>query len=369
MQKTEETTAVQVIVLPEEVKELALKISVEKQKEVQSILTQIFTGTENWEKQIDAIEVVDIYDNMSIQLADAARLNVKKARLVSEKLFDEKRSEIQARMIDDKTEDALWLKSKQIMQIKFKSIEEKAEFKANFVKRHEAEQRELKIQIRIEKVKQFNSELNRFEFENMSDEMFEIFINGMAKVEQEKKEAEAKIKAEQIAREKADTDAREKQRLENIRLQKLADEKEQQLAKERAENEKKLKAEREKAEKEKAEVERLAKIETEKQNAILKAEQEKASKLADELRAKQLEDARIKHEAEEKVKAEQLAKQKAEQKEKNASDKAKLMAFAKMLDEIKMPEVKSIESISIVNNVQGLIGKITTYIKANTNKL
>lgn len=48
------------ITLPTEVNELAGKVSANKQAEVQTILQQIFTGTDDWEKQVDAIEVKDL---------------------------------------------------------------------------------------------------------------------------------------------------------------------------------------------------------------------------------------------------------------------------------------------------------------------
>ena len=131
---------VQIITLPTEVNELAVKVSANKQAEVQTVLQQIFTGTDDWEKQVDAIEVKDINDKMSIELAEVARKNSKQARLSAEKIFDAKREGVQNLKAEFDLEDKLWLKAKQVMQIKFKAIEEKAEWKANFVKRFEAEQ-------------------------------------------------------------------------------------------------------------------------------------------------------------------------------------------------------------------------------------
>lgn len=128
----------QIITLPQEVSELAVKVSAKKQAEVQNVLQQIFTGTDDWEKLIDAIEVKDINDKISIELAEVARKNSKQARLTAEKIFDVKRQEVQRLKAEFDLEDKLWLKAKQVMQIKFKAIEEKAEWKANFVKRYEA---------------------------------------------------------------------------------------------------------------------------------------------------------------------------------------------------------------------------------------
>ena len=125
----------QIITLPQEVSELAVKVSAKKQAEVQNVLQQIFTGTDGWEKLIDAIEVKDINDKISIELAEVARKNSKQARLIAEKIIDVKRQEVQRLKAEFDLEDKLWLKAKQVMQIKFKAIEEKAEWKANFVKR------------------------------------------------------------------------------------------------------------------------------------------------------------------------------------------------------------------------------------------
>lgn len=125
----------QIITLPQEVSELAVKVSAKKQAEVQNVLQQIFTGTDDWEKLVDAIEVKDINDKISIELAEVARKNSKQARLTAEKIFDVKRQEVQRLKAEFDLEDKLWLKAKQVMQIKFKAIEEKAEWKANFVKR------------------------------------------------------------------------------------------------------------------------------------------------------------------------------------------------------------------------------------------
>jgi hypothetical protein len=112
--------------LPTEVSELASKVSFNKQIEVQNVLGQIFTGTDNWEKQVDAIEVKDVNDRISIELAEVARKNSKQARLNAEKIFDAKRQEVQNLKAEYDIEDKLWLKAKQVMQIKFRAIAEKA---------------------------------------------------------------------------------------------------------------------------------------------------------------------------------------------------------------------------------------------------
>lgn len=292
---------VQIITLPTEVNELAVKVSANKQAEVQTVLQQIFTGTDDWEKQVDAIEVKDINDTMSIKLAEVARKNSKQARLSAEKIFDAKREEVQNLKAEFDLEDKLWLKAKQVMQIKFKAIEEKAEWKANFVKRFEAEQKELRTQKRINEVSKY-TEINRIEFESMSDESFESFLSGLKSTYEAKIEAERKAEADRIAKEKADAEAREQQRLENERLKAEAEKREKEIEAERKANEQKLAEERAKA---KAEADR---IEAE-NKAKLKAEQEAKAKLEAELKVKK--DAEIKAENERKQ-AELKAKAEAE---------------------------------------------------------
>ena len=292
---------VQIITLPTEVNELAVKVSANKQAEVQTVLQQIFTGTDDWEKQVDAIEVKDINDKMSIELAEVARKNSKQARLSAEKIFDAKREEVQNLKAEFDLEDKLWLKAKQVMQIKFKAIEEKAEWKASFVKRFEAEQKELRTQKRINEVSKY-AEINRIEFEAMSDESFDSFLNGLKSTYEAKIEAERKAEEEKIAKEKADAEAMEQQRLENERLKAEAEKREKEIEAERKANEQKLAEERAKA---KAEADR---IEAE-NKAKLKAEQEAKAKLEAELQAKK--DAEIKAENERKQ-AELKAKAEAE---------------------------------------------------------
>ena len=288
---------VQIIKLPAEIAELANKVSALKQAEIQTVLQQIFTGTADWERQIDAIEIKDINDKMSIELSDVARKNVKNARLNAEKIFDAKRDEVQNFKAEFDLEDKLWLKAKQVMQLKFKAIEEKAEWKANFVKRFEADKKEVRTQKRINDVSKY-AEINQIEFQEMSDEIFDSFLNGLKITYETRIENERKAEAERIAKEKAEFEAREKERLDNIRLKIEAGKREKEIEAERKLNEQKLAEERTKA-----------KIEADRIEAERKAEQAEIEKLQAELKSKK--DAEIKAEIEKKQ-AELKAKIEAE---------------------------------------------------------
>ncbi len=303
-----------VVVLPQEITDLANKVSEEKRAEVQNILNQVFAGTADWKKQVDAINVKDVNDKFSIQLADTARINAKNARLVAEKIFDSKRESVQQKKSEYDLEDKLWLKAKQTMQILFKDIEDSAKWKAETVKRFEAEQKELQTQLRIEKVKVFNPEIERSEIENMSESMFDIFLSGIEKSYNDKIETDKKAETERIAKEKAIQEEQERIRKENERLKKEAEEKEKALeierkkqedilAKQKAEADKKLSDERLKAETERKRIEVInqEKFETERKEreriyAELKAKEakERAEKLAIKTREKEQKEAELK---------------------------------------------------------------------------
>ena len=190
------------VVLPQEVTVLAEKVASEKREEVNTLLNQLFSGTENWKQQIAAINVKDHTDTMAMSIADTARLSVKKARLEAEKLFDAKRDEVQRLKSEFDLEDKLWLKSKQIMQEMFKSMEQELEYKANTAKRYEIEQKEKRTQERLEKVVVFNPTVSRFDVENLSDEMFNIFLAGIEKEHNDRIEAEQKAEADRIENER-----------------------------------------------------------------------------------------------------------------------------------------------------------------------
>lgn len=303
-----------IIVLPTEVSELAEMVPTSKKAEVQNVLQQIFVGTNDWERQVDAIEVKSIADKMSIELADVARKNAKTARISAEKIFDAKRAEVQQMKLEYDLEDKLWLKAKQVMQIKFKAIEEKAEWKANFVKRYEAEQKELKTQRRIAEVAKY-AEINRIEFENMSNATFESFLNGLKQDYEEQIEFE-RAEAERRQREwEAEIKKQKAIEAENAFLKAEAEKREKEIELERKANEERLANERAiaKAEAERVAAENKAKFEKE-QAERRKAEAEQAEKLRAEREAKE--------KIEKELKAKQAAEMKAEQERKEAELKA-----------------------------------------------
>lgn len=325
-------------VLPAEVAQIAQNVSVEKRNEVQSVLNHVFNGVSKMREQLETVVVQDENDKTNMKLANTIRLGVRQVRLDAEKTFDAKRAEVQAQMLSYKTEDQLWLKAKQTMQILTKEIEENARWKEETRQRFEDEQKELKTQQRMLQVSKVAPEMPRAEFENMSDESFAIFYAGIEKQYNDRIEAEKKAEEERIAKEKAEAEAREQQRLENERLKAEAEAKEKQFAEEKAVAEAKLKAEREAKE-----------------------------KLEGELKAKAEAEQKAKREAEAKEAAELKAKQDAEKKAKAAPDKAKLNDFAKMLDELVLPELKSEEANKVLSDAKTLLAKVSNFIREKSS--
>jgi len=303
----------QVMVLPKEVEEMAKSVSAEKRNEVQNVLNKVFTGVAKMREQLDNITVANENDKVNMKLCGTIRLGVKQERLAGEKIFDTKRAEVQQQMVSFKTEDSLWLKSKQVMQILTKEIEENARWKEETATRFEAEKVELKVQERILIISKFNLEIPRSEFENVSDEMFKSFILGLEAAEKEKQEAAAKVEKERIDKEKAEAEAKAAMVAENKRLKEEAEAKEKQMQAERAKAEAERKAMELKAQKEKSAA-----------DAKLKAEREANEKLQSEIRAKAEAEEKAKKDAEIKAALELKEKQLAEAKAAKAPKKQKL---------------------------------------------
>jgi hypothetical protein len=344
--------------LPKEVAQIAQNVSVEKRNEVQTVLNHVFNGVAKMRQQLDNITVENENDTVNMKLANTIRLGVRQVRLEAEKIFDAKRAEVQQQMLSYKTEDTLWLKAKQTMQILTKEIEENARWKEETRLRFEAEQKELKVQQRMFRISKVAPEIQRSEFENMNDETFELFYETLEKAYNDRIEAERKAEEERIAREKAEAEAREKMRIENERLKKEAEEKEKQLAEERAKAEAERKRIEEAARKEREEAER--KLKAEREAARIAAEKAKAEKekLEAELRAKA--------EAEEKERKE---KAEAERKAKNAPDKTKLIELATKIENLNFPEIKSEEAKIILSDAKTLLSKVTIFIREKANSL
>lgn len=359
----------QLITLPTEVLQIAEKVSVEKRNEVQSVLNSVFNGVAKMREQLENVVVSGPIDKTNMKLANTIRLGVRQVRLDAEKIFDAKRSEVQTQMLGFKTEDQLWLKAKQTMQILTKEIEENARWKEETKERFDAEQKELKVQQRIIRVAKVSQELTRNEYENMSDEMFEIFCSGLEKAYTEKIESEKKAEEDQLEKEKAEKEERERIRIENERLKKEAEEKEKQLAEERKKADEERKKAEEKAKKEREESDR--KLNAEREAARIASEKAAAerAKLEAEIKAKEKAELEQKRKIESDEKAERERKEKEERKLASAPDKEKLSNLCKLISEIFIPDVKTENAKEIVKSAKELLNKVVAYINTKSESL
>jgi hypothetical protein len=270
-----------------------------------------------------------------MKLANTIRLGVRQVRLNAEKTFDKKREEVQQQMLSYKTEDQLWLKAKQTMQILTREIEEQARWKEETKQRYEAEQRELKVQQRIVSVSKFAPEMPSSEFEHMSDEGFSLFLSGIEKQYLDRVEYERKLEEDRIAKEKEESEERERIKAENERLKKETEEKEA-----------KRKAEIEAQEKKAKEEARLRAIEEAKKQAEL-----------DKIKA-ELEDERKRKEEAEK---EEQYRIESELK-KGDSDKVKDLINDLTLLKSKY-QFKSQKNVKMYSDVYKLLDKVVAYIQ------
>ena len=201
-------------------------------------------------------------------------------------------------------------KNKETLPIE--QMEEKLSEIEKYAERMEAE-RLLKLRTeRNEKLIVYGFDVATIDSAQMTEQSFELFLNGVKIAYEQKIEAEKKAEEERIAKEKAESEERERIRIENERLKKEAEAKEKQLQEERAKAEAEKKAIEEKARKEKEEAELKAKKEREEQEKILKAEREAKEKLEKEIKekaeAEAKEKARIEIEKQQKEKAELAAR-------------------------------------------------------------
>lgn len=200
----------QVIIIPDEVQELALQVPKDKQNEINEVLSVTFQKIADLEMDINDISVNSIADTAAMALAKEKRILVKNARLEAAKLLDHKRKEVQNEMASYTLQDKLLLKAKQVMEIKCKAIEDVAEYKEKFLERYAAEQKLKRDLERLDKARKFHPDITIEEVEALSDELYEFFLKSLkekyeAQQEQIRKEQEAqkeKERQQQLHRER-----------------------------------------------------------------------------------------------------------------------------------------------------------------------
>lgn len=116
------------------------------------------------------------------------------------------------------------------------------------------------------------------------------------------------------------------------------------------------------------EAERLRK-DNEAKEQQMAAERAKAEAERKALEKKIEEEKRAKAKIEAQIKLKEKEEKAAQRKAKLASDKDKLESLAVQLESLTMPQLKNPESEDIINNVQVLLNKVSTYIREKANNL
>lgn len=292
-----------------------------KIKSIAQDLGIFFDKASEWNQTVSSINITDPKETDKMELAKRGRIAVKNIRLDAQKIVDQRRDIVKAKMADDILEDKLLLKAGQMVEATCKNLETKFKDKEEFALRWEAENKaKLKMARDAEVLPYSEFVLGGIDLSNLNENDYQKFLGGLKLQMEAKIEAEAKIKAEKEAKEKAEREERERIALENARLKAEAIEAEKKRLAEKAESDRILRAEQEAKAKEIAEQKAKADAEAK----ILREESEKKLK---EEKAKALEAKRIADEAKAKVDAEN-AKLKSEQAKTEAEAKAKAEAEA-----------------------------------------
>jgi len=286
-------------------------LATEAKTSLEIAFSSFFTEAAKWKEHAGTIT--------EPKLARVARLELKSLRVASEKTRKELKQDslLMGRAIDGAHNILLSL----IVPIEraLDDIEKQEE------RRIEAEKAAL-LAGRIERYSRFQ-DLN-MPLPNlgaMTEDQFAQCLADAKTLFKAKEEAVAKAEADRIERERKEAQEREAQRLENIRL----------------------KAEAEAREKEQAELRRL-KAAAEARKAKAAQEKESADKAESE-----------------RIAAEKLAYKKAAA----APDKDKLMAFALIVADLKVPTVKSPEAQTVANEITDKIANFARWIEAQADKL
>jgi trichohyalin len=342
----------EITILPEEIRPLAEQVEESKKNEITASIQSVFQDQSNLLAAIEDVKITSIDQVDQIRYAKQIRLEAKRKRLEVEKVLDLKRAEVQHKMAAYKTEDALYLKTKQIVQIKYKHIEDLAEYQEKFIERYELEQAEMKYQLRTAKLESFQIDTTFINLREMSDSDFELYYNN------QKAQHEAKLEAERIK--KHNEELQIKLNAQQAEIDRK--EREKKAEEDRIEREKKAEEDRIQAEADRIEREK-EKAKFEKEREKLKAENEK---IQAEKRAAQLEldkaKQREKEIQDEKEKQIKLANKEAERLAK-LDDSGKLKEFLKQLEAVDYPECKTKKNKEIIQLAKERITKICEYLK------
>ncbi len=301
-------------------------------------------------KEVTSEAEKEITKDVTIK-AKRLRIDIGKVRIDTEKVRKEEKEEYlrAGKAIDGVSNILKWAVIDK--ENKLKEIEDY--FEIQETRRLEKLQAE-----RVGKLLKYVEDAEDRNLSGMEDDVWQAYFTTKKKEYDDRIAAEKQAEIDQIAKEKAEAAERVRIRKENELLKKEAEEKEKQRQKDAA-----------KAEAERKALEEKARKEREASEAKLRIEREAKAKLEAELKAKAEAEEKAKREERERTEAELKAKKQAERKAKAAPDKAKLIEFAKVIDELVYPELRSEEAQQILSNTKELLNKVSNFIREKTSKI
>lgn len=318
-----------------------------KVEEVLKSFSTDFNEARRIVEEAKSISVTDSDQNLEIQRARDKRIELKNVRI---KVENTRKQLKEQSLREGKAIDG----AANIIKALIIPVEEQLEKQEKFVELEAERKLSERLQKRTEELSKFVDDVSVYNLKEMEDSVFDTLLENSKKALEEKKAAELKAEKERIEREKKEAEERERIRLENEKLKQEAIKREEKAKIEREKQNKKLQEERKKAEAEK-------------------------KKHDDEMKAKE-EELRIQREAKERAEkdmreqAEREKKEEEERLEKErqlllAPDKNKLLALAEQFNNIEMPIVQSEKAKLTVQDIKGMIARLTTFIEQRTQDL
>lgn len=326
------------------------------------------------------LKISSIDDKQGIENVKRARINIKNERVRIEKKGKELRDEA------NKFNKAVLAKEKEYLAIiipvenELQAEENKIEQEKQRIEAERKEAEQKKIQDRIIKMAAVGYVIDYNRAASLSDADFALELNDATNqynAEQKRiadEKESARIESERLAEVAKQQDA-ERNRLaaEAARIREEQDRKQREielaeqklrLEQEAVERERKQQIEHQEQLRLAAEREQKLKEENERK---LKEAAEKAE--ADRLAAIEAERLRIKKEQADKLERERLAEIERKRQIDLAPDKEKLLLLAKSIDSFELPALSMPEAEKIINDVRGLLGKVSAYINQQISKL
>lgn len=306
-----------------------------------NIFTPYFNQADEWTAKAKDIVITDASQIDLMQQARQARLMLKDIRVNVEKTRKQLKEDS---LRKGKAIDGI----ANVIKYLVEPVEDHLEKQEKFVEIQERQRLESRKEERVKQLVALEVEgIEFYDLLNMNEDNFQILVNNSTLIYDNKIELRKKAEAERIAKEKAELEERERIRKENEKLKAEKEIREKELAKER-----------EKIEKEKEELRIIAEKEKKKLEAAARKAQEEKARAEAELRAKE-EIERKKKEAE----------KEAARQAKLAPEKDKLIALAKILDNIEYPSMDSDEGAKLLQETIKRIKDVSLFITKSANKL